>query len=409
MAQNQQLSTPTTTTPPGASAAGSTMPWLPPVGAALGLGTAAMAGPVLLGEEPVLTSAGSGLFAEPAQALLRTWLSREATAGIAVGTGAVAAVLGLAAPRHDGRSRPLPALLAGVVAVTTGLGLLGMTAIMAAGYALALALPLLLLAVPLVALAGRIAGAAGPAGAAGNGRGRVMVALSALVGLALAAGVAGLFWADVAAAQWWGSVVSLVLAETGPLLWLLATAVTWAVLALRWARADATAAGRWVHRHRRGLAVAAALGPAPYVLARLSWLTPWPMLAPRGGPTPETLVMGMLLGAAAVVGSVLTLGLVQRWGERFPQWVPGVGGRPVPVSLAVVPGSVVAAALCAAAVPMPLAFAESDGRLVLASTVLLPFWAWGPLLALAVCGYAMHRRSTGAGTVTVATATDPAA
>lgn len=396
MTPNTDLRTAPTTDSPARPVAGPTLPWLPPVGAALGLGTAAMAGPVLLGEQPVFTAGGASLFADPTQALLRSWLSPQATAGVAVSTGAVAAVLGLAVPgRGDGRRRPVPALLAGAVAVTAGLGLLGMTAVMAVGYALALALPLLLLAVPLLGVAGRIAAAA--TAAAAGGRGRVMVALCSLVGLVLVAVVAGLYRADITAAQWWVSLVAQVVAEVGPLLWLLATSVAWAVLALRWARVEVTAAGGWVHRHRRGLTVAAALAPAPYVLARLSWLTPWPLLAPRGGHTPETVAMGTLLGAAAVVGAVLTLGLVQRWGERFPRWVPVLGARAVPVALAVVPGAFVAVALCAAAVPMPLAFAQTDGRLGLGSMVLLPFWAWGPLLALAVCGYALHRRAMAPG------------
>ncbi|WP_153393736.1 hypothetical protein [Ornithinicoccus halotolerans] len=398
MTPNTDLRTAPTTDSPARPVAGPTLPWLPPVGAALGLGTAAMAGPVLLGEQPVFTAGGASLFADPTQALLRSWLSPQATAGVAVSTGAVAAVLGLAVPgRGDGRRRPVPALLAGAVAVTAGLGLLGMTAVMAVGYALALALPLLLLAVPLLGVAGRIAAAATAAAAGGRGRGRVMVALCCLVGLVLVAVVAGLYRADITAAQWWVSLVAQVVAEVGPLLWLLATSVAWAVLALGWARVEVTAAGGWVHRHRRGLTVAAALAPAPYVLARLSWLTPWPLLAPRGGHTLETVAMGTLLGAAAVVGAVLTLGLVQRWGERFPRWVPVLGARAVPVALAVVPGAFVAVALCAAAVPMPLAFAQTDGRLGLGSMVLLPFWAWGPLLALAVCGYALHRRAMAPG------------
>ena len=41
-----------------------------------------------------------------------------------------------------------------------------------------------------------------------------------------------------------------------------------------------------------------------------------------------------------LVGLVLlTLGLVQRWGEVVPRWIPRVGGKPVPPMLAVVPAA----------------------------------------------------------------------
>jgi len=43
----------------------------------------------------------------------------------------------------------------------------------------------------------------------------------------------------------------------------------------------------------------------------------------------------------AVGGAVLTLGLVQGWGEVFPRWIPFLGGRRVPILFAVVPASLV--------------------------------------------------------------------
>ena len=41
-------------------------------------------------------------------------------------------------------------------------------------------------------------------------------------------------------------------------------------------------------------------------------------------------------------GAILTLELVLRWGEVFPRWIPFLGGKRVPISLAVVPASLVA-------------------------------------------------------------------
>lgn len=149
-----------------------------------------------------------------------------------------------------------------------------------------------------------------------------------------------------------------------------------------------------VVRHRRTFTVIAALGPLPYALARATWLTPWPMI---GGPiadlSPETRLWGVLLGAAAVSGSVLTIGLIRPWGEVFPRWLPRLAGQPVPVAAAAVPGGIVAAIVTAAAVPVLVGMSTSDLGVVdkALAILLFPFWLWGPMLALAVWGYVGHR------------------
>ena len=149
-----------------------------------------------------------------------------------------------------------------------------------------------------------------------------------------------------------------------------------------------------VVRHRRGITVVAALGPVPYVLARATWLTPWPQFGgPIETPTPEIRLWGLLLGGAALIGTVLTLGLIRPWGEVFPRWVPGLAGRPVPVAAAAVPGGVVATILCVTAVPMVVAMLAGDLSMTekLLSLLIFPFGVWGPALALAVWGYVGHR------------------
>jgi hypothetical protein len=42
-----------------------------------------------------------------------------------------------------------------------------------------------------------------------------------------------------------------------------------------------------------------------------------------------------------LAGAFLTLGLVQRWGEVFPRWVPFLSGKRVPPAMAIVPASLV--------------------------------------------------------------------
>lgn len=156
-------------------------------------------------------------------------------------------------------------------------------------------------------------------------------------------------------------------------------------------------------RHRRALTVLAALGPLPYAIMRASWLTPWPLFAPaRGELDAATLTTGLMLGSGAVAASVLTLGLILPWGRVFPRWMPRVGGRTVPVRLAVVPGLAAATVICVSAVPI---FLMSLGGSLLDTIVfdlVLPMWFWGPMLALAVWAYAAWRRED-AGSPEVAT------
>ena len=83
----------------------------------------------------------------------------------------------------------------------------------------------------------------------------------------------------------------------------------------------------------------------------------------------------------------LTTGLLARWGEVFWSWVPRVGGRPVPVAAAVVPGLIVAGATTSAGL--------SFWRLVLVGELSrLPgaaddWAAWAPELLWPVWGVAL--------------------
>ena len=175
-----------------------------------------------------------------------------------------------------------------------------------------------------------------------------------------------------------------------------ALAVGWAVLVVAAVRRTPLG-GRLteaVVRHRRALTVVAALGPLPYALARATWLTPWPQFAgPIDDLPPEIRLWGLLLGGAAALGAVLTMGLIRPWGEVFPRWMPGLAGRAVPVRAAAVPGGIVAALVTLAAVPMLVGMLTGDlTRIEKGLSVLLfPFWIWGPALALAVWGYVAHR------------------
>jgi hypothetical protein len=159
------------------------------------------------------------------------------------------------------------------------------------------------------------------------------------------------------------------------------------------------AAARW---GRWATAVAAAV-PLVYAATRGAWALGIPLGINeeflRQGQTEGTWGAGASLAAVAVAGSLLTLGLVQRWGEVVPRWVPLVGGKPVPPALAVVPATLVAVLVTNAG----LTFWRKTllGTTVFSLTggdwaALLPelLWPlWGAALGAAALAYSLRRRA----------------
>lgn len=111
---------------------------------------------------------------------------------------------------------------------------------------------------------------------------------------------------------------------------------------------------------------------------------------------------GAGLATVAIGGAVLTLGLVQRWGEVFPRWMPGIGGRRVPPALAIVPAAIVSVLVTSAglmfvrltlsgAIGELFPFVGDENWAALAPELLWPFW--GIALAMATLAYYYRRRA----------------
>lgn len=160
----------------------------------------------------------------------------------------------------------------------------------------------------------------------------------------------------------------------------------------RWTQPDAVARwGRWAV----GVAVVV---PLLYAVTRLAWFVRIPLLVSdefvedlhREGAH----VAGASLGAFAVVGGVLTLGLVQRWGERFPGWMVGLRGTRVPIKLATIPASVVAVFVMSAGIAMVTNRRTLEmlggGEWLIVSHIFWPLW--GVALAVATYAYYVRRR-----------------
>jgi hypothetical protein len=150
--------------------------------------------------------------------------------------------------------------------------------------------------------------------------------------------------------------------------------------------------------------------PVFYALTRYTWALGFPLGMSeeylRRGQESGTWTSGLFLATFGLVGAVLMLGLVQRWGEVFPRWMIGLAGRRIPIALAVVPASIVSVLLIVGGIAIWSGLDQMAANLVaggaegigligaiifqVGPTLLFP--VWGVALAVATLGYYYRRR-----------------
>lgn len=120
----------------------------------------------------------------------------------------------------------------------------------------------------------------------------------------------------------------------------------------------------------------------------------------------------LLLSLASELFAFTAFGMVARWGEVVPSWLPGFGGRRVPRLAAAIPAAIGASILTAlwtwlgitmsldlridgsrATATTPFGFDDWKGLLTYAAY--LPLAAWGPLLAALTVAYWRRRGADG--------------
>lgn len=190
-----------------------------------------------------------------------------------------------------------------------------------------------------------------------------------------------------------------------------------------WACADADA--RTVRRGSVGAGVEATVGsrvrsslsakiavavavivPGFYALTRILWA-----MGVSVGLSDEIYAEGQAIGlwytglglaGAALVGVLLTLGLVQKWGERLPRWAGPLANRRVPILLATIPATFVSLAVftAGAGVLRNALFEEVDYDGSWAASGPLFFFAlWGLALGWATYQYRARRLRSEEGAV----------
>jgi hypothetical protein len=106
-------------------------------------------------------------------------------------------------------------------------------------------------------------------------------------------------------------------------------------------------------------------------------------------------LVGLSLFAEAL--GLLTLGLVHRWGEELPCWVPALGGRRIPLPAAVIPASLGAALVTLVTVMGAFGWNDADNMGAAGSPDGASYWVmtacYAPLLAVVTVDYYRCRRA----------------
>jgi hypothetical protein len=116
----------------------------------------------------------------------------------------------------------------------------------------------------------------------------------------------------------------------------------------------------------------------------------------------------IVLTVVSELFAYLAVGLVSTWGEVVPRWVPGLGGRRIPVLAVVVPASI-GATICSLLWPYALLMVAlgrkvngASGTVRFDSEQSVAFWTaygplvlWGPLLWIVTVHYWRRRRAAG--------------
>lgn len=155
----------------------------------------------------------------------------------------------------------------------------------------------------------------------------------------------------------------------------------------------------FVDRWGRRAAWVAVAAPLFYCATRWAWALGFSLgidpIAYQAAREQGLWLAGAALASVGLVGAVLTLGLIQRWGEVFPRWMLGLAGCRVRPMLAVIPAMFVSVILVATSF-MYIRVVTIDGITPATWPLSLPetlFLVWGVALFIAALAY--HRRRQG--------------
>ncbi|MER6951522.1 hypothetical protein ABT294_46655 [Nonomuraea sp. NPDC000554] len=150
-------------------------------------------------------------------------------------------------------------------------------------------------------------------------------------------------------------------------------------------------AARWGRR----AAYTAFVVPFFYSVVRWAWALKIPLFFSEGGIRwlHETGLAwaGAGLATFGALGGVLTLGLTQRWGERWPRWVLGLAGKRVPPAVPITSAALATVVLASAGTEALRIMHWSNPSEWLVNP--MAYWPiWAAALGVATFGYYLRRR-----------------
>ncbi len=140
--------------------------------------------------------------------------------------------------------------------------------------------------------------------------------------------------------------------------------------------------------------------PVLYALTRWAWVLRLPLgfsteeLRAEELESPGIWLVGAGLATLAVGGALLTLGLIQRWGEIYPRWIPFLAAKRVNPRTAIIPASIAAILVTSAGLAYLRRMLSGGASLDWGTGPSLLWPVWGIALAAATLAYHLRRRGT---------------
>lgn len=184
--------------------------------------------------------------------------------------------------------------------------------------------------------------------------------------------------------------------------------VLWGATALSYYRTSRSACGNCgrmekgttiISASKRGkfFTYCAILMALPYGIVRFAWAIGIPL------GTENTNIIGdfsteAILGGLCFGGAILTLALIQRWGEFFPRWCLFLAGRQIPIWLVVLPATFISVIIFLTGLKVfpPIVMMMINGSITMKNwgemVPTLSWLPWGLSLGLATLAYYLRRR-----------------
>lgn len=112
----------------------------------------------------------------------------------------------------------------------------------------------------------------------------------------------------------------------------------------------------------------------------------------------DIVITEAILGRLCIGGGILTLGLIQRWGEIFPRWCLFLAGKQIPIWIVVAPATLISAIITLTG----LKFSPQIISMMINGTITIENWGklvpflswlpWGISLGIAILAYYLRRR-----------------